>query len=107
VLHPDRLLPAEPTTRDIARRLYRSTKALPLVCPHGHYDPAALAADRWLVDPATELVKASAHADLLVLGSHGARMISELLLGSVTTQCVRHAPRPVVVITADSAQRLR
>ncbi|NKQ51820.1 universal stress protein [Amycolatopsis sp. K13G38] len=58
-------------------------------------------------DPATELIKESTYADLLVLGSHGARMISELLLGSVTTQCVRHAPCPVVVITADSAQRLR
>lgn len=58
-------------------------------------------------DPATELIKETSHADLLVVGSHGARVISELLLGSVTTQCVRHAPRPVVVITADSAQRLR
>jgi len=75
VLHPDRLLPAEPTTRDIARRLYRSTKALPLVCPHGHYDPAALAADRWLVDPATELVTRD-HYLLRLLYSQGVPMES-------------------------------
>lgn len=57
-------------------------------------------------DPATELIKASAAADLLVVGSHGARLVTELLLGGVTTQCVRHAHCPVVVLTAESAQRL-
>ncbi|GAA5152290.1 MULTISPECIES: universal stress protein [Amycolatopsis] len=57
-------------------------------------------------DPATELIKESSAADLLVVGSHGARMVTELLLGSVATQCVRHAHCPVVVLTAESAQRL-
>lgn len=57
--------------------------------------------------PATVLIKESQNADLLVVGSHGARQLSELLLGSVATQCVRHAHCPVVVITAESAQRWR
>lgn len=56
-------------------------------------------------DPATELIKQSTDADLLVVGSHGARLISELLVGSVATQCVRHAHCPVVVISTESAQR--
>jgi glucuronate isomerase len=43
VLHPDRLLPAEPGVRDVARRLYEATGSLPIVSPHGHYSPVQLA----------------------------------------------------------------
>ncbi len=39
-LHPDRLFPADPTSRDIARRLYEHIKNLPIISPHGHTDPA-------------------------------------------------------------------
>ncbi|MBA4089430.1 MAG: glucuronate isomerase [Sphingobium sp.] len=39
-LHPDRLLPADPATRAIARTLYDSVKGLPIVSPHGHTDPS-------------------------------------------------------------------
>jgi glucuronate isomerase len=45
VLHPDRLLPAEPSVRDIARELYAAVKTLPIVSPHGHTDPQWWAAD--------------------------------------------------------------
>ena len=38
-LDPDRLLPAEPQVRGLARELYRSVKDLPIVSPHGHTDP--------------------------------------------------------------------
>jgi glucuronate isomerase len=75
VLHPDRLLPAEPTTRDIARRLYEASRGLPLVCPHGHYDPAALADNRWLADPVAELVTKD-HYLLRLMYSHGVPMES-------------------------------
>lgn len=44
-LHPDRLLPADPTTRAIARELYDSIKDLPIVSPHGHTDPEWWATD--------------------------------------------------------------
>jgi glucuronate isomerase len=37
--HPDRLLPSEPKTRDIARALYTSVRDCPIVSPHGHTDP--------------------------------------------------------------------
>jgi glucuronate isomerase len=33
-LHPDRLFPADATTRAIARRLYAATRVEPLLCPH-------------------------------------------------------------------------
>ncbi len=39
-LHPDRLLPADPAARAIARVLYASVASLPIVSPHGHTDPS-------------------------------------------------------------------
>jgi glucuronate isomerase len=44
-LHPDRLFPAERSTRDLARRLYATVKDLPILSPHGHTDPAWYADD--------------------------------------------------------------
>jgi len=48
---------------------------LPLVSPHGHCDPALLAADRWPDDPATELVTRD-HYLLRLMYSHGVAMES-------------------------------
>ncbi|WP_433410176.1 glucuronate isomerase [Saccharomonospora azurea] len=56
VLHPDRALPADPATRDVARRLYAETRALPLVCMHGHVEAEVLAEDAPFPDPARLLV---------------------------------------------------
>ena len=44
-LHPDRLFPAEPATRALARRLYETVEHLPIVSPHGHTDPGWFADD--------------------------------------------------------------
>ena len=38
-LHPDRLFPADPDTRIVARRLYDEIAGLPILSPHGHTDP--------------------------------------------------------------------
>lgn len=38
-LNPDRLFPADPATRTIARRLYAPIADLPIISPHGHTDP--------------------------------------------------------------------
>lgn len=51
--------------------------------------------------PADELVKASAGADLLVLGARGAGGFSRLVLGSVSTQVAHHALCPVVIVPTD------
>ena len=40
VLHEDRLLPADPGMRAIARRIYGGVRGLPIISPHGHTDPA-------------------------------------------------------------------
>jgi nucleotide-binding universal stress UspA family protein len=49
-------------------------------------------------NPATVLVAAAADADLLVLGRRGHGRIVDLLLGSVSEHCIRHATCPVVVV---------
>lgn len=48
--------------------------------------------------PASILIDASAHADLLVVGSRGHGGFVGALLGSVSHRCVAHAACPVVVV---------
>jgi glucuronate isomerase len=55
-LHRDRLLPAEPATRDVARRLYAATAGLPIISPHGHVPPQWLADDTAFADPTSLLI---------------------------------------------------
>ena len=55
-LHPDRLLPADPGVRPIARRLYEAVRDLPVISPHGHVDPRLLLDDAPFPDPATLFV---------------------------------------------------
>lgn len=71
--HEDRLLPGEPGIRRIARRLYESSRALPIVSPHGHCEAAALASNAPFIDPAVELVTHD-HYLLRMLYSQGVPM---------------------------------
>ncbi len=48
--------------------------------------------------PGEALVKASDDADLLVVGRHGHRTATSLLVGSVSNYCLHHAKVPVVVV---------
>ncbi len=52
LIHPDRLFPADPATRGVARRLYETIRDLPIVSPHGHTDPRWYAENRPFPDPA-------------------------------------------------------
>ena len=49
---PDRLFPAEPRTRDIARALYQTVGDLPIISPHGHCDPGWFANNARFDNPA-------------------------------------------------------
>jgi len=63
---------------------------------------AGLTADARIVlgDPRSALLDAarSEHADLIVVGSHGRTGIKKLLLGSVASHVVTHAPCNVLVV---------
>jgi glucuronate isomerase len=56
MLDADRLFPADPATRDVARRLYDRVATAPIVSPHGHVDARTLASDEAFPDPAALLV---------------------------------------------------
>jgi glucuronate isomerase len=56
-VHPDRLLPADPGVRDLARRLYAAVRDLPIVSPHGHVDPRILLDDTPFADPAALFIQ--------------------------------------------------
>src|SRR3954469_19007774 len=69
-LDPDRLFPADPGTRAIARRLYAPVKALPIISPHGHTDPEWFATDAPFAN-AAELLLAPDHYLYRMLYSQG------------------------------------
>jgi glucuronate isomerase len=80
-LDPDRLFPADPRTRAIARELYAGVARLPIVSPHGHTDPAWFATNaNWT--NATELLLAPDHYLYRMLYSQGVAL-EDLGIGSL------------------------
>jgi glucuronate isomerase len=51
LLNPDRLFPADETTRGIAKRLYDGIRSLPIISPHGHTQAAWFAHNQPFPDP--------------------------------------------------------
>ena len=73
-LHPDRLFPADPATRAIARDLYETVRGLPIVSPHGHTEPSWFADDKAFEDAASLLVIPD-HYLFRMLHSTGTQML--------------------------------
>ncbi len=69
-LHEDRLFPADPAVRAIARRLYAGVRDLPILSPHGHTDPQWFAGNAPFGN-ATELLLAPDHYLFRMLYSQG------------------------------------
>jgi glucuronate isomerase len=67
---PDRLFPADPGLRRIARGLYERVADLPIVSPHGHCDPRWFAEDARFPNPA-ELFVVPDHYVFRMLISQG------------------------------------
>jgi glucuronate isomerase len=57
LIHEDRLFPAEPGTRKIAKALYAQVKDLPIVSPHGHTQASWFVKNEPFPDPAKLLVQ--------------------------------------------------
>ncbi|MDH2443353.1 glucuronate isomerase [Amnibacterium sp. CER49] len=69
-LDPDRLLPADPGTRAVARELYAAVAEAPILSPHGHVPAGLLLEDRPFGDPA-ELFITRDHYVTRLLHAHG------------------------------------
>jgi glucuronate isomerase len=57
LIHDDRLFPADPTQRSLARRLYAEVRDLPLISPHGHTQAAWFARNQPFPNPAKLFVQ--------------------------------------------------
>jgi glucuronate isomerase len=57
LLDENRLFPAEPSTRDVAKRIFASVCCLPIVSPHGHTQAAWFAQNQPFPNPAKLLVQ--------------------------------------------------
>ena len=79
LIHPDRLFPADPSTRKIARTLYEHVRSLPIVSPHGHTKAEWFAKNLPFPDPA-ELFVQPDHYIFRMLYSQGISL-EELEIG--------------------------
>jgi glucuronate isomerase len=67
--NPDRLLPADPGTRSIARDLLQRVQDLPIISPHGHVDAAVIENNTSFPDPAALLVSPDHYVTRLIHAS--------------------------------------
>ncbi|MET4134866.1 glucuronate isomerase [Pseudarthrobacter sp. PvP090] len=67
--NPDRLLPADPGTRSIARELLGRVQDLPIISPHGHVDAAVIEHNTPFPDPAALLVSPDHYVTRLIHAS--------------------------------------
>ena len=72
-----------------------------------HLAPAGLEVHAEVLegDPATVLLDAAGHSDLLVLGSRGYGPVKRVLLGSVSVELLRSSSTPVLVFPRGAGER--
>ncbi|MCP2170176.1 universal stress protein [Goodfellowiella coeruleoviolacea] len=66
--------------------------------------PPAIEFDSIQGEPAHALCQAGRDAGMLVVGRHRGGLVRQVLLGSVSAACVRHASCPVVVVPATATR---
>ncbi len=81
--HPDRLLPADPGTRSIARDLLQRVQDLPIISPHGHVDAAVIEDNTPFPDPAALLVSPDHYVTRLI---HASGVPLDRVRGSNTSE---------------------
>jgi glucuronate isomerase len=87
LIHPDRLFPADPGTRQIAKALYESVRALPIVSPHGHTQASWFAKNEPFPGP-TELLVQPDHYIFRMLYSQGVAL-DDLEIGQSQPKAAR------------------
>ena len=92
--HPDRLLPADPGTRSIARSLLERVQDLPIISPHGHVDAAVIEQNTPFPDPAALLVSPDHYVTRLI-HANGVPM-DQLLAGTASAPGSREIWRQFV-----------
>ncbi|MGO4247471.1 glucuronate isomerase [Paenarthrobacter sp. RAF54_2] len=92
--HPDRLLPADPGTRSIARSLLERVQDLPIISPHGHVDAAVIEQNTPFPDPAALLVSPDHYVTRLI-HANGVPM-DQLLTGTASAPDSREIWRQFV-----------
>jgi glucuronate isomerase len=70
-LHPDRYFSSDPVQRSIARTLYEDVRGLPLVCPHGHVEPALFSKPTYTFGSPVELLIIPDHYIFRMLYARG------------------------------------
>lgn len=71
MLSPDRFFDPEPTHKTAALEIYEAIKALPILSPHGHVDPAIFSNPNYHFSNPYQLLVQSDHYILRMLFSHG------------------------------------
>lgn len=99
ILSPDRFFDSDATVRRHAREIYERTSSLPLVCPHGHVDPALLALNQPFPEP-TALLLTPDHYIFRMLYSQGLSLES-LGIPTVDGSPVEADPRKIWQIFAN------
>ncbi len=93
------LAAADPTTmRDGATATQSAVLAEVLAELTGLPHPPEVVSEVVETTAAEALVRASEHADLVVVGTHGRGPLRAMLLGSVSQAVIRHSACPVVVM---------
>jgi glucuronate isomerase len=73
LIHEDRLFPADPSARKVAKALYAHVRNLPLISPHGHTQASWFAGNEPFPDPSTLFVQPD-HYVFRMLYSQGVPM---------------------------------
>ena len=94
LLHPDRLFPADPATRAIARSLYATIQYLPIISPHGHTQAAWFAENKPFANP-TSLFLLPDHYIYRMLYSQGDVTLEQLGIGTGTAERPVENPRAI------------
>ena len=93
ILSSNRLFPIDPSTRNIAKKLYKEIREMPIISPHGHTEARWFAENKPFKNP-TELFVTPDHYVFRMLFSQGIDL-SELGLSSTENNVSIKKPRDV------------